>query len=367
MSGPAAKKHKAEAPAAPSTTIAADRALFETTADELIDLVAGELGPVFEMKTEAVEYVRRMYNYTTKGGKMTRGLTVLHARRTIAGAAGRELSAAESKGACQLGWCIEWLQACFLVADDVMDASVTRRGQPCWYKLPNVGTIAINDAFILRSGLFRVLRAHFREAPAYLPLLELFNETTYQTELGQLLDLTSQPIGAPPALERFTEDRYYSIVKYKTAFYSFYLPVACALLVEGVTEETIFAASREILVDMGVYFQVQDDWLDCYGSPEVIGKVGTDIQDNKCGWLIVQALKKCSPEQRAALQEHYGREEEASIAAVKAIYTALDLTAQYQAYEAAAYERLTTNIAAVKEVPPQVFNDLLAKIFKRKK
>ena len=118
---------------------------------------------------------------------------------------------------------------------------------------------------------------------------------------------------------------------------------------------------------MGVYFQVQDDWLDCYGSPEVLGKVGTDIQDNKCGWLIVQALKKCSPEQRAALQEHYGRDEEASIAAVKAIYTALDLTAQYQAYEAAAYERLTTNIAAVKEVPPQVFNDLLAKIFKRKK
>ena len=48
-----------------------------------------------------------------------------------------------------LGWCIELVQAAFLVADDMMDASVTRRGGPCWYKLPEVDTIAINDSFLL--------------------------------------------------------------------------------------------------------------------------------------------------------------------------------------------------------------------------
>ena len=52
-------------------------------------------------------------------------------------------------------------------------------------------------------------------------------QVTRQTELGQLLDLTSQPLDEVIDLSRFTLERYISIVKYKTAFYSFYyLPVA---------------------------------------------------------------------------------------------------------------------------------------------
>ncbi|RHY98943.1 hypothetical protein DYB37_008238, partial [Aphanomyces astaci] len=110
---------------------------------------------------------------------------------------------------------VEWvkeLQAFFLVADDVMDDSITRRGQPCWYRLPKVKQIAINDAFLLESFVYSILKTYFRSEPYYIDLVELFHEVILQTEFGQLLDLTSQPLDGPTDLDRFTIERSVSIV-----------------------------------------------------------------------------------------------------------------------------------------------------------
>ena len=95
--------------------------------------------------------------------------------------------------------------------------------------------------------------------------------------------------------------RHHLIVVYKTAFYSFYLPVALAMKIVGVKDEAAYEKALDILLPMGEYFQVQDDYLDCYGTPEQIGKIVTDIQDNKCGWLINTALGIASPAQREVL------------------------------------------------------------------
>lgn len=69
----------------------------------------------------------------------------------------------------------------------------------------------------------------------------------------------------------------------------------------GIKNSEAFKQAHDILIPLGEYFQVQDDYLDCYGDPEVIGKIGTDIKDNKCSWLINQALDKANPEQRRIL------------------------------------------------------------------
>ena len=101
------------------------------------------------------------------------------------------------------------VQAYFLVADDIMDKSITRRGHPCWYRADGVGFIAINDGILLEQIIYFILRKHLRSHPAYLQLLELFLETTHQTAHGQLLDLITAPVGVPD-LSKFSLERYLS-------------------------------------------------------------------------------------------------------------------------------------------------------------
>ena len=115
-----------------------------------------------------------------------------------------------------------------------------------------------------------------------------------------MLDLITTPADKVD-LSRYTIQNYTDIAKYKTAYYSFYLPVACGLTIAGIEDKDAFRVSEEILIPMGIYFQIQDDYLDCYADPDLLGKIGTDIQDNKCSWLVCQALDRATPEQRTSL------------------------------------------------------------------
>ncbi|KAK0224847.1 farnesyl-diphosphate synthase [Armillaria nabsnona] len=246
---------------------------------ESLDHTTGE-----GMPKDVIEWYKTNLDFNVPGGKLNRGMSVVDTADVIKGT--RLMNDEYPKGAV-LGWGIELLQAFFFVLDDMMDSSIACRGQPCWYRVPKAGQIAINDSFMLEATIY-YLKKHF--------------QMMFQTETGQLINLITAPEDEVD-LSKFSLKKHSLIVIYKIAYYSFYLPVAFATYIFH-------------------YFQVQDDFL---GTPKQIGKIGTDIFDNKCSWCVNTALVVCTPEQRLVLdgrkvlREEYV-EEEASKSFLDKIY-----------------------------------------------
>ncbi|KZF20197.1 ERG20 farnesyl diphosphate synthase [Xylona heveae TC161] len=336
---------------------------FESVFPKLLEVLS-EHAQQYKLPTNALEWYQKSLQHNTVGGKCNRGMSVVDSSEVLLG---RPLTEKEYFQSATLGWCTELLQAFFLVSDDIMDESKTRRGAPCWYLMPEVGMVAINDAFMLESSIFVLLKKFFRSEPSYLDLIELFHEVTYQTELGQQCDLLTAPEDKVD-LDNFSMEKYLFIITFKTAYYSFYLPVALSLHLLGLATPKNLKQAQDILIPLGQYFQIQDDYLDNYGAPETIGKIGTDIMDNKCSWLINQALQRASKDQREVLNQHYGRKDKASEAIVKEVFNELKLDEVYRATEEEEVSKIRKMVAELDEtdgLKKGVFESFLGKIYKR--
>eukprot|EP00548_Thalassiothrix_antarctica_P013461 CAMPEP_0194173532 /NCGR_PEP_ID=MMETSP0154-20130528/7838_1 /TAXON_ID=1049557 /ORGANISM="Thalassiothrix antarctica, Strain L6-D1" /LENGTH=409 /DNA_ID=CAMNT_0038886621 /DNA_START=67 /DNA_END=1293 /DNA_ORIENTATION=+ len=317
---------------------------FIQICDMLINELLDDLTLNYKLPQRERDYLYKMLQYNVKGGKMNRGRMVVDAGVAILKENNSEIDNTTLCRLAVLGWSVEWLQAWLLIADDIMDSSVTRRGQPCWYKtLDDAWYIAINDAVTIESLVYKMIKRHFGYDPMLCySILDLLTETTLQTELGQLCDTMCDVL----TLQDLTPERWNYIVKYKTSFYSFYLSVALAMMfLGGKTQKEVYDVARDILIEMGIYFQAQDDYLDCYASPEVLGKIGTDIADKKCGWLFTKAyheLLEKDGDGKKLLDAQYGKckvgtKEEQSI---KELYTELGLPKLYEDYEKASYDKI---------------------------
>jgi len=358
---------------------------FKEILPDLIRDLTYEDGEFKDLPGQVNAHVAKCLQYNLAHGKLNRGLAVPVSYRLLTGAppsgdaAAAAANADQMRKACVLGWCIELMQAYFLVADDMMDGSETRRGKPCWYKKEGIGMMAINDALILEASIFALLNKHFKNHPYYHTAVDNFLKVIRLTTMGQSLDMLSQldtatttAAGkAPITLDDFNMKRYTNIVTYKTAYYSFYLPVQVGMGLAGIEDAELYRQAKRILLETGKFFQVQDDYLDCFGDPEVTGKVGTDIQDGKCSWLIVMAMQRASPKQKQALKDSYGKDDAESVARIKSLYGELNLAKAFHSYEERSYNDILQLISQMpgggSALNPEVFYYFLNAIHKRNK
>ena len=170
--------------------------------------------------------------------------------------------------------------------------------------------------------------------------------------------------------DQFSFEKYRFIVNFKTSYYSFFLPATLSLYHLDLATPKNLQQAEKILLLIGEYFQVQDDYLDGFGAPDIIGKIGTDIQDNKCSWLINEALKRADPQQKRSLEDNYGKKNKVAEQRVKEVYDDMKLESVYREYEEVKVAEIRDVISKLDEsegLKQSIFQGFLDKIYKRTK
>ena len=207
-----------------------------------------------------------------------------------------------------------------LIHDDIMDKADVRRGVPTVYKKWDENT-AILSGDVMSIESYKLLA----KAPAsVLPeALALFSKTAAEVCEGQQYDMDFEDMESVPM-----ED-YLKMIGLKTA-----VLIACSAKM-GALIGGASAQECDLLYkfgyDLGLAFQIADDWLDTYGDPAVFGKaIGGDIINNKKTWLLTRTFEKAGDLRKdllAAMSIPVCSEEHraAKIDAVKSIYDALGI------------------------------------------
>lgn len=179
-----------------------------------------------------------------------------------------------------------------LLHDDIMDKADIRRGKATVHKKWNENTA------ILSGDVMQIIAYEFiSETPApYLkPVLDLFSKTAVEICEGQQYDVDFE------SRYDVSPDEYIEMIRLKTA-----VLLGCALktgaLIGGAGQEDA-RLLYDFGINMGLAFQLKDDWLDVYGNESAFGKkIGGDILCNKNTYLLIHAKKLAENEQKKELQ-----------------------------------------------------------------
>ncbi len=212
------------------------------------------------------------------GGKRVRPVLCLMAN---------ELFGPINEDAWNASYAVELFHNFTLIHDDIMDKAPLRRGMP-----------TIHNKYGLTSGILSgdvmnifAYQSLAKVSNSLQKLMELFNQTAIEVCEGQQLDMDFEQ------RNDVTIEEYINMIALKTS-----VLLACSLKMGAITgggmgdnANKLYAFGR----NLGLAFQLQDDYLDAFGDPEKSGKqVGGDILANKKTILLIQALNVANEQQR---------------------------------------------------------------------
>jgi len=206
-----------------------------------------------------------------------------------------------------------------LLHDDLMDKADVRRGKPTVHKKWNDNTAILSGDSMLVLAYQRMLSG--LDSENLKKVLDLFTVTALEIGEGQQYDMEFE------TRNDVTEAEYIEMIRLKTS-----VLLACALkigaILGGASDEeadTLYDYGQEI----GLAFQLQDDYLDVYGDPAVFGKkIGGDILCNKKTYMLINAFNRANDEQKKELQKWVGAKEydaQAKISAVTKLYNEIGI------------------------------------------
>ena len=186
-----------------------------------------------------------------------------------------------------------------LVHDDIMDSSSIRRGKDTVHiKWDLNQAILSGDSMLILS--YALLEKYDPEIQKQL--LKLFNETALLICEGQQLDLDFEQ------KNDIDYENYLKMIKYKTA-----VLLASSLKMGGIINNVNSSDSEALYecgINIGLAFQIQDDYLDLFGNQDKIGKrVGGDVIENKKTILYHMCKRNSNSEQLDLLNHLYNSKE----------------------------------------------------------
>lgn len=247
---------------------------------------------------EPIDYI------LTLGGKRLRPVLTLMSADFFGG---------NYKQALDASLAVEMFHNFSLVHDDIMDNAPLRRGHQTVHEKWDVNTgILSGDAMlILAYQLFETY-----EPKVFMQLAVLFSKTALEVCEGQQYDVDFE------TRNDVTISQYIKMIEYKTA-----VLIGASLQMGAIIAEASQSCQEKIYAfgkNLGIAFQLQDDYLDAFGNPLTFGKqVGGDIIANKKTFLYLTALQKSTPAEAQELSSLFAtmpKNPSEKITAVKEIF-----------------------------------------------